>query len=1223
VRRLKKPWTLDGRARAEVIGSSEGNRFQLAANVFGEGVRAAGVPVKSVSGRVELDESGADLKSLRLVSPKGSLVGEGRLEKDGSLGLNLTAAGVDAGWLAARLGRPGVSGRLAGRLALVGLPSDPTLRLSEVIGLNLRAAVEERRFAVDLARCAALTLRPARGTLSLDAPLDLERFPGSMRVRGGLSRLNSSDPSLALTASARDLELDEVLRQALPPVKSGQAPLGGKVQALLEGGQVRVGGTIQKPLVEGVVEAGRILIDSFPVESGKATFRYEAGTLVVRRASLLASIGELEGGLRLDRTGRLTGRFEAPELNLEALSYLTEDFASLAGRVGASLTLSGTAQEPQVTATILPGSYAEVAGAHLTGIAGTMRAEVDTATERVVLVAPQLAFRQEGAQVTLTQARLEPGTKRFSLGVRIADGQVEPLLTALRRSRIDETEAGRAFIETLNQLPAPLDGRFALTGNLSGRIADGVLLDGAGAATFSADAVTLGPASIRSIAAAVSLKGRDVTISKLELVRDEATVDLPRPGKLTLPAVAGAPLAFDLTFDSPETNLDLVRAFLPRFSLLGKVGLTVRLFGDSRAPRVTASLEGQSLALALSGEREFPLSRLSFIVNARREADGRGVLEIDSGRIEHSVLDPTDRTKIVREDAVSFDAALPLETVRVAGRETVRVAGDGALRVKASVDKLGLDTLSEALGGSVRASGALTGEVSAGGTLSAPSLGGQLALTATEVRLPRDPTGGDVLNPITAARLGIALEGSTIRVTEGTLALGPPAAKQTRESFGAVGLKGTVRLDNLAELPALLAEDPEAAIGRVAGEWDLTASFVGFRPVARNLSALMLAEAPLGLGEAVTGRLSGEVRITGKELLAPRISTEKAPLQLSQALLLLPVREGPPPSQVRERPLFNPTLDVTVEIPTDATVANQSRLFFFDFKSQGELRITGDTFQPEVLAELTPTGGRVRYPLAPPFKVKKQGSIELTYGNRTPRLSVSDLEAEGTVTVRPDTLALATSRIRDSGSFLNSTALPTGAGSRYKITLAFDGPLDVFGTASSGPGSLLRVGSGLTATADPPLPGGTEQILRILGADSQLRQLASGDAQGAILSTLEQVSSNVVLTNLLDPFNKFISDAFGLSDFNINYFPDGTAIVQASVAFRAPLERFSANLTQTLQVRARQGQRVPALLSLTYDIKSFGGRAGKKARYVPRLQAGVSNDEQRLVRYFLRGTVSY
>ncbi len=1218
VQKLKKPWTLSGNASAEFLGEVRGAGYKISANVVGQELKAAGIPLTYAGGRLELDNAGARLDAVKVTSKQGDLVGGGTVTKDGTLGLVFDASGIDAGWLAKTLGTAGVSGQLSGKLAIAGTPTAPTFVAQDALGLNVRWRVDGHSFAADTARCARATISLDKDSIVFDEPLKLRRFPASATVRGSLGALRSKSPTLALTAEASDLDLDELLGQLQPGPKKPGKPF---LLATITGGKARVGGTVNAPVIDGAAQVGQVLVGPYPVESGRAEFHYEKKELSVKKATLLASIGELDGHLRIGPTGILTGSFEAPELNLEALSFLTEKYASLAGKASASLTLVGTAQKPGVVMNIRPGSFAEVAGTHLTDLNGTVRLDADLEKETVRFRAPKLAFRQAGALVSLTEGTLDPLGQKFSLAAKIADGQLETVLTTLRRSRLDETEAGQAFIDALNQLPAPLDGRFTLQGNLAGRFLEGILAESVGAATLTASDVTLGPAAIKNIEAAATITGRNISVSKLVLTRDEATVDLPRPGKLTLPAKKGDPLAFDVTFDSPETNLDLVRAFLPRFTLLGKVGLTVRLFGDTKAPRVTASLEGQNLAIALGEEREFLLSRLSFIVNAQRGADGRGTLQIDSGRIEHAVLDPKDPSKVVREDAVSFDALVPLETIRseTKKQEEIRLARTGPINVKASIDSLGLDTLSAALGGKVRASGTLSGTVSAGGTLEKPALGGQLALDARAVTLPRDALGGDVLNPINAARLALALDGDTVRVTEGQLSLQAPSKKQEKESFGSVALTGSVRLDNLAELPALLSEDPDAAIARVAGEYDLTATFNGLRPVARNISALLLAEAPLGLGEAVTGRLTGKVKISGKKLLAPHVASEPGnALTLSQALLLLPVREGPPPSKVKEVPLFNPTFDVTVSIPTDATVANQSRLFFFDFKSQGELHIGGDAYQPEVLAELVPTGGKIRYPLAPPFRVKRQGSLELTYGTRTPRLSVKDIEAEGTVSVRPGSTALGAGRIRDSGSFLTSVGTTTES-ARYKITLALDGPLDVFGVGSSDPGSFLRAGSGLRATSDPPLPGGTEAILRILGADDQLRQLASGDAQGALLSTLEQVSSNVFLTGLLDPFNQFIVDAFGLRDFNINYFPDGTAIVQASVGFHAPLERFSANLTRTIQTRASQNQRIPTLLSLTYDLNRFA----KKSRYTPRLQLGVSNDEQRLVRYFLKGTISY
>lgn len=1219
VRNLKKPFTVEGKARATFVGQAKGADLQLWANATGEGVRVAGLPLRAVTGRVQANQYGAVVTGLHLLTDKGGVVGEGRMEKDGQLAVNFTASGVDAGWVASVLGFKGISGVVSGQAAVAGNLKKPTVVLRNVTGLNLRANIDDRKFAIDTARLDAATLSLATNTLTLDKPLLLRRFPAQATIRGQVKAIQSEDPQLALRVTVRDVELEEILQQAMPKTASSD-----QLAATIEGGEIRVNGTAKNPVIDGKAQVGQIQLATYPIESGTAEFRYEKGELFVKKANLLASIGELEGSLRLGADKKLTGRFEAPELNLEALSFLTESVASLAGKASATINLSGTSEKPIVVATVLPGSFAEVAGTHLTDLSASVRVEADIENKKFRLTSPAISFRQAGALVTLNDATFDPETKAFSAKASVADGQLAAVIDTLRRSRLDETEAGQALIDALNQIPAPVDGRFTLTTALSGRIEEGLLKDAVGSATLTGTEVTLGPASIKKLDAAATLNGREVTISKLDLIRDEATVDLPRPGKITLPANQGDPIAFDLTLDSPETNLDLVRAFLPRFPLLGKVGLTVRLTGDMKAPNITASLEGQNLAINMGGEREFPLSRVSFIANARRDASGNGVIEVDSGRVEHTVYDPQDRTKILREDAVSFDAAVPVETIKTdKGREIVRLAGGGALKVKLGVEKLGLDTLSEAFGGKVRASGTLTGEVSAGGTLRQPALGGQLALDASEVRLPKDAANGDVLNPITTAKLALALEGNTIRVSEGILALGAPSAKQAKESFGSVALTGSVRVDNLAELPSLVGDDANGAIARVAGEYDLTLKFNGLRPVGRNITALILPEVPLGLGEAVTGKLNGDIRITGKKLLAPVISSGNQPLQLTQALVLLPIREGPQASKAKAEPLFNPTFDIAIDVPTDATMANQSRIFFFDFKAQGEVRISGSAYSPEVRAELNPTGGRIRYPLAPPFRVKKQGSIQLVYDSRNPRLNVTDLEAEGTISVRPDSLSLASTRIRDSGTFLAPTmgaSLETA--SRYKVTLAFNGPLDVFGPGAGDPSTSLQT-SGLTATSDPPLPGGTQTILRILGADAQLRQLASGDTQGALLSTLEQVSSNVLISGLLDPFNKFISDAFGLSDFNINYFPDGTAIIQASVSLRPPLERFSVNMTRTVQTRANQTQRVPALLSLTYDIKSFGAKPGTKQRYIPRLQLGVGNDEQRIVRYFLRGTISY
>lgn len=1244
-----------GKVSAEVLGIVVGLTPDLTANVRVAGLTVGKIAVPQATARVSIDGTAVRVEAAHLASPAlGEVALSGALDGE-AFGAEAKLSGLDAGRLARILGVENVAGVVSGRATLFGTRAAPILRLRDVVALNPRYRSEGRALSADGVRCDQATVTLAKsgnryqGILKLDEPLRVQRFPASAIVTGSLDGLlpvgeRKADPKLALSVRVRRLDLDEILRQTTV----GPAPDTSNVGATIEDGAVQVSGRLSDPTVEGSVRVGQILLADYPIESGRATFRLAGGEFFARKVSLLASIGELEGSLRLTKAGTLSGRFEAPELNLAALSYLTEKYASLAGKAALELNLSGTKDVPVVTASLKPGSAAEVAGTHLTELTGVARATVDLKAKRLegaplplTIDAPSLSFRQAGATVAVRNARFETAGKRFSGSVAVTEGQLETVLTALRSSRLDETEVGQKLIDALNATPAPLDGRFTLAVNLSGRETDDGPSELLGDATLRADAVTIGAASVKSVEASAKISGRTIALDKLILTRDEATVELPKPGKIVLPEKQGDPVAFDLTLDSPETNLDLVRAFVPRFNLLGRVALTVQIQGTSRAPQITASLDGQNLAVSLPDEREFPLSRLAFILRTQLDDKGKGTLEVSDGRVEHLVLDPADKTKTLREDSLSFDATLPLESVALDDpstgkkRDVIRLASADALSVKASVEKLGLDSVSAFFGGKdLRASGTLVGAVSVGGTLARPSLGGDVLLDASDVRLPRDSTGLETVNPISSAKLALTLEGSTIRVTEGVLALAPPSKKQEKESFGRVALSGSVRIDNLAELPAVLSADrPADAAARLAGEYDLTAKFEGFRPVERNFSALVFqADAPLGLGEALTGQLDGTLRVTGKKLLAPHVATQSGQsLALNRAGFLLPIREAPPAGKDRLVPLFNPTFDIDLSVPTDATMANQSRLFFFGFSVQGEVHVGGDAYAMEIVADMNPTGGRVRYPLAAPFKVKKQGRVLVTYNNRTPRITVSDVKAEGTLSVKPGSLTAASGRIRDSGSLIQ--ALGSGntgeAAQRYKITLGFDGPLDLFGTGggAAGDGSGVLGARGISTASDPPLPGGTEQVLRLLGADAQIQRLASGDTQGAILSTLEQVSSNVFLASLLDPVNRFFIDNFGLSDFDINYFADGTAIVQASVAFKAPLDRFQVNVTRTVQTRntSLSTQRVPTLLSLTYELYRFAAKDQQSARrYLPRIQLGVSNQApQQRARYFLRGTVNF
>jgi hypothetical protein len=406
------------------------------------------------------------------------------------------------------------------------------------------------------------------------------------------------------------------------------------------------------------------------------------------------------------------------------------------------------------------------------------------------------------------------------------------------------------------------------------------------------------------------------------------------------------------------------------------------------------------------------------------------------------------------------------------------------------------------------------------------------------------------------------------------------------------------------------------------GNVRLDARFDDFAPDVDNVT---------GGDETMRATLRGTVRLRGP-LPRPTLATDqREPLEIRNAVLRLPSREGTPEQRL-PRYDINPRLNVEVAlVERGATVqAGGNRV-----ETTGTLDINGTLEQPDVAGRLSVQGGTLQLPTAA-FRIRRGGAVNVAYRpNRGTRLNTltgrtevvnevelvaDDLTAETTLYVDPQiSRRLQTGgtgfggSIFDRGdgqngsngasSFANlplpSTNRPTvGRRQRYRIRIVANGPM-------LDPNNPL----GYEATSDPPLSDA--QIFRLIGNEQQIALAAAGRINQAFTQVVTQAFSARVIPSLLGNVERSIATLFGLEEFAVEYNPDSPLTLSLSRRFASPLERFLFSYTRTLSMgRFAPGEPDPFDLSLTYEIN-------------PRLSFGFSTDEQRTNRYFLRGTFSF
>jgi hypothetical protein len=221
------------------------------------------------------------------------------------------------------------------------------------------------------------------------------------------------------------------------------------------------------------------------------------------------------------------------------------------------------------------------------------------------------------------------------------------------------------------------------------------------------------------------------------------------------------------------------------------------------------------------------------------------------------------------------------------------------------------------------------------------------------------------------------------------------------------------------------------------------------------------------------------------------------------------------------------------------------------------------------------------------------------------KITVSDLTARTTVFVPTDLAPSLDVRASEGPSLVRSSVPPTGRSTRYRITVAIDGPVPL----SDDPNEEALFRDALRPTSDPPLS--ESQILALIGSQRQIEGLAGGDVQTALSNTFSQVLNSRLVPSLLSPIEQSLAAGLGLEEFGVEYNPDAPLTLRLSKRLPTPLQRFLLGYTRTLGTSGLQaGQPEPFNLSLTYEIG-------------PRLQLGASTDEQRTFLFFLRGSLSF
>lgn len=1328
---------LRGRGDVVATGRIVGEKLSAEANVIGQDLTVGTTRFPIARARVLVSGNRVILPSARVESEAGVLAVEGDVSPDGNVALKWRMRGLDLASLGKTLGVAGLDGLISASGSIFGTASYPEIRVDDLIALNLRYTQRSKegqtqRYAIDLVTSEDIYLNPK--VLTLNKPLMVYLFPASVTLTGTVfspmpptDKKSKFDPQLDLTARVENLDFQEILDQlaniAQPQTPADSPPVSGNIARAT----ARITGKVSDPSITGTAALeDNIVIGPYPLEGGSVQFAYDKKStriteVVARVRSLPLPEGgrkssAVKGSLTILPSGAINGQFRSGTynqgqilsegINIGRFSYLLGGAIRLEGEAKVSGAVSGTLKRPEVTAELdAPG--VRVGGIALTELKGKGRFAMGEDGKPGAIQIENLVVAQAENRVEVRNASYNMDTGVVQANGGLAINNINGVVETLRRSDLTATTFGEKIVRALSQFPRDLTGKIALNEiSVRGRIVDNALKESDISARIRGEGISLGNFETDTLAADVSVRDEVVTVTGLEAktttstVRGSGTYD-PRPnGKV------------QALLESNDFPLETLRLFkgLEAFPVTGSISFNISAEGESRAPRITVSIDGQNLtiltgravqettAAATAASKGITLSTVSIFGGIEQSENGeyelyfpnisvtRGDALIRADARFPFAFDINDPSLPQRKFAVNleipklnlanFADLLKVTEVALDKPETPPANLKAALTGKSKDGKTTQENSGDI-------AGTLAARVSMSGTLEQPKLSGLISLTDGKFRPAREPGGDrDLISPIQDLDLTLRLVGDKICFdkatflkeqgdevtydaswyrdiprTDGTiLTLG--GLNGSKGNFGNVTVTGSVGIKNLSNLQNFLRGTPrqrgrqaqqEQAIP-IESEYNLSLAFKGLDIAAENLIA---GAADVNKGDAFRCKLDGTLNITGDELLKPKIATPSGqPLLLKTVAFRVPAESktasGPPPSAP-----FNPNFNIELRVTDKATLYNP---VFFSFDVRGEAKLNGSLYDETALArnrerylasldsegrprdndpfpqtensfgfnlqgELNTLNGVILFPLAR-VTIQRAGIISINYGKDNADIRLNGVV--GKASVGDTSNSLSNFRSYNSRDPLDSLPnLGSTSGNRrqtYKITISIDNmslkllALPTAGSANISDTSLLE---GVTFSSDPYLD--QKQIIALLLGQQQLAMASAGRVEDALRSFTAQALTSSLLPGQVSRITDAIAETLGLEELTVNYNLDGSAVISLQRRLGAPFDRFVVDVTRTFQTRNEPTLPQPYTFGLSYEVYQFG----RRLRYQPRLQLGVSQDEQKTITTFVRGTVAF
>lgn len=1261
-RTLAAAGPLSGQASLDLVASVRGGRVANAAvNVRVANARARGLSIADARARVLVQNGRVVIPALALNSSFGVARVSGGVGTNGALDLSVFAAGLDVGKIARLIGRP--AGEISGVVYAAGRVTGTLTRPSLVARVRaLQPAF--RNYRADTLR-GAITLSPDRLIVgTANEPLVMRALPLNVAVTGSVGLPGAANgrrgvPVLDVVARLTGpVEVSEVVRLAQQATARPGAPApafsGKDYNGLVSAGTVYVGGTTASPRVRGAARLANAVVAGVALDRSAVRFTYDKNALAadatVTRVGANAPASQSRLGLRarLDNRGRLSGTFGSEgDLDLALLAPLTQDVAPITGSVRLEGTVGGTTRAPVVNARLTQGNAPlRLAGVPVSGLSARLfydgeagRARVSDL--RVGFATDSNASGGEATALRVSEAAYSAQTGRFSAALSGSSERIETLLDTIAARvapRLADAQTGAALTRQVRSLQGVLRGgsvsveSLRVAGRLQKTKTTTRVVEPEVRVALSGRNVRVAETVASTFSVRASLLGDILTINEFEARNDPEDTTITLSGRANLDPEGVIDPARPLVLQTNNGSLGLINAFFPGREVKGRADLTVVATGRTRAPRVEASLDARDVALAgrVIGRVSAPLVVLAPRENTSEPAGDAGqtlprgqiaivdraLLLQGDNRAEVTGTLPFSYAKLSlpRDEPINVTATLPSQDLDLL-LDLAGVPGNAAPPAAvATTLPAAPTTLPAAAPARTPISlsrdafrGQLEGAVNLGGTLDDPKYSGALAIVDGQFLPPREPgQRGDRINPVRDLDARFSFAGDTITIDQFALALGGPG--RPNADFGTLNLAGTLNIKDLSadRVPVPADNDPATPDTRLVvdgGKLDLTATLNRLRIAEDNL---------IGGDEQVRGEINGALRIRGA-LAAPAVTTAGGPLTLANVFVQLPRSEGAASDQL-PRPIVNPTFNVPITVRERAVITNGPG--GFRVETRGTVEASGTLARPDVVARLTVLGGSLQLPTTR-FTIQRGGTVFAAFrpsegettnasGQRkvvnASKITVSDLTARATVFVPTGIAPSLDVRASQGPNLVRSSVPPTGRTTRYRITVAIDGPVPL----SDDPN---EEGLRLRPTSDPPLS--ESQILALLGSQRQIEGLAGGDVQTALSNTFSQVLNSRLVPSLLSPIEQSLAAGLGLEEFGVEYNPDAPLTLRLSKRLPTPLQRFLLGYTRTLGTSGLQaGQPEPFNLSLTYEIG-------------PRLQLGASSDEQRTYLFFLRGSLSF